>query len=297
MRDRFIGCLLGAAIGDKLGMRLEGATHQQIRNQFGSVTGYIEPCETTDDTELTVLLAQSLIDSNGFDPSDFAEKLKRCRSRYLGWTTSEALYLLRHGVSWQESGQYSTGDGAAMRSAPMGLFYWHDPWELKALTVESARITHNHPRAMAGAVAVAFSVARALFVSDNAGFLDDGERFLENVSSFIHDIDMDMAAALKDVGTIIDYNRLGKRSTAIEAVPAALYCFVKSPDNFEKTVLTAVNGGGDTDTISSMAGAISGAYNGVKGIPDRFLRGLEQTSELTGLSERLWRVAISSRST
>ena len=282
MKDKFIGCLLGVAIGDKLGMRVEGTTHEQISQEFGFIKDYLAPSETTDDTELALILARSLVDSGGFNIDDFADKLRQSRNQYFGWSTSSALYLLRHGVSHQETGQDSHGDGAAMRSAPVGLFYYDNWLELKKVAIESARITHNNPQAIAGAVAIAFSVAHVLLH-------DDLDSFLADVGDFVEDIDTELSQAIKHADKIHDYNSLRKKGIVIEAVPAALYCFIKNPDDFESTVLTAINGGGDTDTIAAMAGAISGAYNGVDKIPVRFIDGLEQKREIIDLVKKMKR--------
>ncbi len=75
-----------------------------------------------------------------------------------------------------------------------------------------------------------------------------------------------------------DPKRKGKRS--LGTVPSAIYCFLRTPHDFEATVVTAVNQSGDSDSIGSMAGAISGAYNGYSKVPQRFIEGLNKKDNI-----------------
>jgi poly(ADP-ribose) glycohydrolase ARH3 len=70
---------------------------------------------------------------------------------------------------------------------------------------------------------------------------------------------------------------LGNGIKAQEAVPMALYCFLANPGSFERAVESAIFLGGDTDTIASMTGAISGAALGASQIPERWLRRVTET--------------------
>jgi poly(ADP-ribose) glycohydrolase ARH3 len=85
---------------------------------------------------------------------------------------------------------------------------------------------------------------------------------------------------------------LGNRLTVQECVPAALYCVLRHPDNFEKAVSFAVKLGGDADTIAAIAGAVAGAYHGVRAIPARWLDHVENDtrgrSQMAELGEQLF---------
>jgi len=84
----------------------------------------------------------------------------------------------------------------------------------------------------------------------------------------------------------------------LHTVPAALYCFLRSPGSFRDTVCLAASAGGDTDTIAAIAGALSGALNGVEAIPKQWLEGLERApgagraSYVCGLAASLHQAAI-----
>ena len=86
---------------------------------------------------------------------------------------------------------------------------------------------------------------------------------------------------------------LGEGWIAEEAVVSALYCFWRSPDSFETTVLTAANTDGDSDSIACIAGSISGAFNGAAAIPEEWCNALEESIALRSVGRRLWEAACS----
>ena len=72
-----------------------------------------------------------------------------------------------------------------------------------------------------------------------------------------------------------------------ESLPAALWCFLRFPDDPEKILITAVAGGYDADTVAAMAGALAGAYNGSSNLPDRWLDDLEYRDGFEGCADDL----------
>jgi len=79
---------------------------------------------------------------------------------------------------------------------------------------------------------------------------------------------------------------------ALNSVPAAIFSFLAHPQDFVSTVTYAVSPGGDTDIIASMAGAISGAYLGIDGLPSRWLGQLENRDYISNLADKLWQTAL-----
>jgi len=65
-------------------------------------------------------------------------------------------------------------------------------------------------------------------------------------------------------------------SPITDIIPTAIYAFLKYPDDFEQAVLFCVNAGWDTDTMAAIAGNTSGAWNGLRGIPQRWVENLER---------------------
>jgi poly(ADP-ribose) glycohydrolase ARH3 len=190
---------------------------------------------------------------------------------------------IRQGLSWDQVGTDSFGNGGAMRIGPIGCFYYHDLEAINTYALLSARITHNHPEGLAGAVAQATAVGLALQYS-LAHEPIQPERFLDGITAQVIGIDKGFAEALQGIksmpgGSVLEVieaisarYRLSLR--AIESVPAAIGAFVLT-DSFRDAVVLAVNLGGDTDTIGAMAGAIAGAYYGYGQIPKAWLDPLE----------------------
>jgi ADP-ribosylglycohydrolase len=311
MLDRFCGCLLGLAVGDALGMPTEGYSQQEIRSQFGQVRDMLpapqghfhsglQAGQYTDDTQQALLLTESLIESSGFSADRFAEKLAEWGAswtlderlnRGVGFTSRSAVENLLAGLSWKESGLVLPTCGSAMRVAPLGLVYHCDLSIVSRYAELQSLPTHCGPAARAGSIAVAVGVALSL-----KGFCK--EMVLRIAASLASRVDREFAERLLWTLSLLDLrpeDALGlirNSPNVLEAVPAAFYCYVKFPP--EEALLVAANGGGDTDSIASIAGALCGAYAGAAWIPERWLSCLEDRErleraavELAELSSRL----------
>ena len=80
LEDKFIGCLLGGAVGDALGFTTENMSRKRIQAKFSRLTDYkVKPSWAyyTDDTQLTIALAETLVANNGYDNAHFRRKLAR----------------------------------------------------------------------------------------------------------------------------------------------------------------------------------------------------------------------------
>ncbi|HVC32069.1 MAG TPA: ADP-ribosylglycohydrolase family protein [Chloroflexota bacterium] len=301
LRDRFRGSLLWGAVGDALGCRVEGWAPGRIRERFGEegLRHYIPwhgwregPIGTiTDDTQLTIEVARSLLATNGrFRPHDFVTRLIAWLpiGRGKGRATTEAVEALGRGVPWWRISQIvdSAGNGAAMRAAPIGLLHAADasPADLVHEAILSALPTHTHPVGVAGAVAIAAGVAWSV---QNAGAQEepcDVRGCVGFISACLDGLEPEPTPERKPGGKTV---RLSERirelpdfldtpdprevfayifngAFALESVPAALYCFLRSPDDPRQVILTAVNAGRDADSVASMAGNLVGAWCGAE---------------------------------
>ncbi len=298
LEDRFIGCLLGVAIGDALGMPFEGLPAQAIGQRYGRVTDFVaaprrglSAGQFTDDTQMMLMHAESIVASGKVDPEDLAQRfmawLRSGSARGIGRSTLHSIRRLMQGVPWQESGQtgeYSAGNGVAMRIAPVGLLYCRDRGKLPQAVEVGGCITHLHPEALKGGLAVAYAVAQ-LVTGEVA--LDS---LLDDIVAFVGECEVTRNVArareLLAAGTPTDraLEALGTSGYVVHTVASALYCFLRTPNDFEETVIAAVMGGGDTDTTGAVAGAISGAFNGLEGIPRRWLEGVEERERIERLA-------------
>ena len=156
--DAIVGCLLGTAVGDAIGLPSEGLSPQRQRRLFTNIDSHrllFARGMTSDDTEHTCLLANALIESAG-DEGIFQRELAHGLRTWLltlpagvGLATLRATIKLCIGVGPQHSGVFSAGNGPAMRSALIGVCYGQDQMRMRRLVSISTRITHTDPKAAA----------------------------------------------------------------------------------------------------------------------------------------------------
>ncbi|MCG8604845.1 ADP-ribosylglycohydrolase family protein [bacterium] len=291
-RENFSGALLGTFVGDALGMPVEGCSPAAIAQDFGPVREMLDARlglgSYTDDTQMTIAVAESLVRCQGFDGADMAQAFldNFDPRRGYGAGTTQVLKLLEQGADWRTVGQQvfdggSYGNGAAMRMAPIGLLYSDDATSLKDVAYRCSQITHAHLLGKESAALQALAVSLALnsrpvATLNPTAFLDEIKAAvvaeaseliinLEKVQTFL--------MAKPSIDSVVKF--LGNDVRAYVSVPAAIYAFLANFASFEEAVVFAVSLGGDTDTIGAMTGAIAGAFHGVASIPERWTANLE----------------------
>jgi poly(ADP-ribose) glycohydrolase ARH3 len=166
--ERFQGCLLGLALGDALGAAHQGgALERMLWRVIGKTRSGLT--RWSDDTQMSLDLAESLIAHRSLHPQDLASRFATSYrwSRGYGPGTSRVLRRVARGIDWRDPnrsvhGGGSLGNGGAMRAPVVGLFYSRRPTDLAAATRLSASVTHAHPMGMEGAALVASATGCAL---------------------------------------------------------------------------------------------------------------------------------------
>ena len=307
LSSRYKGTILGAAIGDALGMPTEYISREQLdRDYQGRVIKFerassLHPCghlqagQYTDDTQQLILLAESLLAKKGFSEDDFAQRMgvwaDQCRNvpgfnRFGGGTSLTAGLRIFEGIKKPQGMISPATCGSAMRIAPIGLFYRTDKDALREAARASSRVTHNHPLCQDAATYIANLVGS--LADDQEPYLSALEtKQLLTPSLLTEKIDYILSHYQEQPERVV--LTVGLSEKVDETVPMALYCFLHSPDNYEETVLNAANlVPGDTDSIACIAGALSGAYNSCGKIPPRFMENLENKRYLEILATKLW---------
>jgi poly(ADP-ribose) glycohydrolase ARH3 len=196
------------------------------------------------------------------------------------------------------NGSGSFGNGAAMRIAPLGLFF-HDSLQIYELACDSAEVTHAHPVGKDGAALQARAVAQAVKLDPQKEFLVDF--FVRDLIDFCrtHEIrgKMELLEELlnENINPPLAAKQLGQSVAVQESMPFAIYSFVRHPRSFEDCLDCAIMHGGDRDTLGAMAGAVSGAYLGVQAIPSGWRRKLENRQTIEQLALELAESTVSSR--
>lgn len=296
--------MLGLAVGDALGMPVEGFTAQEIEKSVGVVRDMmpapeyhyhygLQAGQFTDDTQSALLLAEAMVEASGFSGDKFADKLKEWGmswtldsnlDRGVGITTKSSIENMIAGMCWKDSGISIPTCGSAMRVAPIGLVYHFDLNIVANYADLQSTLTHCNPAARAGAVAVAVGVALCLKNFPRDFVLQMAYNFASKVdhnfaNSLLH------IRSLKGLEPAKAIEIIGNSPNVTETVPAAFYCFINSEP--EEGLIVAASGGGDTDSIASIAGALLGAERGTSWIPYRWLVCLEDRKRLESVAERL----------
>lgn len=308
--DRIAGTLLGAAVGDALGLPREGLSRRRAERLYGS--GPV--CHrflfrrgmVSDDTEHACMTAQALLAAPENSES-FARSLAwRLRGWILGvpagigWGTLRAILKLWIGFSPERSGVASAGNGPAMRSPILGVCLGNDPEKLETYVGASTRLTHTDPRAHEGALVIA--LAAWLGAKHETGNVDSkavlarlrgairNEELLQQLERVESHLRRDEPAEVLADGMGLAE---GVTGYVCHTVPIALYCWLRSPTDFRRAVESVIRLGGDTDTTASIVGALAGASSGASGIPRDLLDGLFEWPRSVGwmreLSARLAR--------
>ncbi len=295
MDVKFRNCLLGVAVGDALGMPVEGMTRGDIKRLYGTLRdfypspyGDLSAGEWTDDTEQMLVLADSLLETVYFSPENFAEKLKewylKTTSRRIGPSSTKAISNLLSGVPWNRAGVKSDTCGAAMRVAPIGLVYHFSLNLVERYAELSARVTHTGSGAVAGAVAVAVTVACNILGFEEAEMLDEVSRRVEEHDNLMAD-KIRYAYEISDRDLDFAVEKLGNTISALDVVPMAFYSFFAGK-TFEDSLVLAANAGGDADSIAAVCGAMKGAAG--YAIPERWLKGLKDREVLIKTADKLY---------
>lgn len=282
--DRFEGCLYGLAVGDALGANFEGHPPEAVRARFASVDALIaypqEEIWYTDDTQMAIGVAEALVQ----DGEIVEETLCRAfvanyvPARGYGRGARAILEAMEEGGDHHQIAERyfpggSYGNGAAMRVAPVGLFFRDDVRRLWQQARLSALPTHLHPLGIEGAqlLALAVGICTRTERFDRADFFAE---LLGACQSADYRAKLEQAARVQSPD---DLAGLGNGIEALQSVPTAIACFALTPESYEETIGNAIFLGGDTDTIAAMAGALSGAYLGVSRLPARLIGLLESS--------------------
>jgi ADP-ribosyl-[dinitrogen reductase] hydrolase len=286
--------LLGLACGDALGRPVEFHSPQQIESKHGRVTDMLgrgthgQPAGTiTDDTELALCIARSLAANDSFEPDDVAERFVDWYESGpfdIGIMTRQSIHRLQSGLPWDEAGQEvweaspegsNAGNGSVMRCAPYAIAYADDPDRLQGVSRDSSRITHADPRCTYGCAALNLTIA---------GLLHDEQTPLATARERLDgDAPGELLDALEPVPDDIDPARLENTGYVIHTLQTALYDALTA-DSAEEAIVTAVNRGGDTDTLGAVAGAVAGARFGADALPERWLSAIDEHAELRNLA-------------
>ena len=274
--SRITGLLVGAAVGDALGAPFEFKPAGTYRMRFPSrVLGGIgeliggggfnwAPGEFTDDTQMAVVLAESLLANDLTLDRDhlFASwRQWATNATDIGSTTRHALSFER----WQDvshrNPEMTAANGALMRAFPLALLKVDDSTR-REWTLKQAALTHAHPDAGFGAWLGVAMMRAAL----------EGKDVFERLNTELQELPSESRDRFAPIlAESWEPSMLRGGNGSVWGCLACAVWAVRGTKSFEDAVVRAVNVGDDADTVACVAGALAGAKFTEQGIPSRWL--------------------------
>ncbi|MDQ7824256.1 MAG: ADP-ribosylglycohydrolase family protein [Candidatus Eremiobacteraeota bacterium] len=289
--DALRGCLIGTAVGDAMGLPMEGLSRERQIRLFPSLERYsflLGKGMCSDDSEHASMTAQALLTA-GASEEAFIHELARLIKVWLlllpagvGFATLRSGLRLIAGISPERSGVSSAGNGPAMRSPIIGVFCGNDYRRLRKLTELSTGITHRDARAHMGALAVACAsslasgrkepVSTATYRSSLENVItEEGGELLPLIEKGLESVDKGISTA--EFASLICPPK-GVSGYICHTVPVVIHAWLSHQQDFKGGITGIIRCGGDTDTTAAILGGIIGSHVGLEGIPSPWIEDL-----------------------
>ncbi|MGB7323640.1 MAG: ADP-ribosylglycohydrolase family protein [Rubripirellula sp.] len=308
-RSTVVGTLAGCAVGDAIGAPFEGLwsddipTSESLVSSFHEYHGYPSG-QFTDDTQLTIATIQSIVQNGDIVIHDIARSISELWRNHAvigpggACTQAAERYLATGDHQGMGAPIGQAGNGTAMRTAAIGLWFGDDHPSLVSTVADISRLTHQDPRSIAGGVAIA--LAANILASDHSIGAADLCNALANSIAPIDTELADLIRTLPDRSHSPDCKQFiasaGQPSAefvtpiispfVIPTVLASIYCITQHPNSWVGAVTSAIQFGGDVDTLGAIVGALAGAIHGVDGIPPNLLADLQDAESIQILASR-----------
>ena len=306
---RVHGCLLGGAIGDAFGYKVEFKSLNSIRMSYGEA-GIQEPEETdgqfvvSDDTQMTLFTLEGLIRGLGGTDETILEEI---RLAYIDWLSTQS----PPEIGWQSRGKIcndkrlwflqapgntclsatragahgtptkrindSKGCGGVMRSAPLGMVTSWSEREAFDMGCRIAAMTHGHASGYLSAGALSCLIRLLLdgmqlrdAVGRTLPLLGESIEGEETIAALLKVLELETSE--KDLAKCIA--ELGEGWVGEEALAIGVFAALRA-SSFEETLVIAANHDGDSDSTASIAGQIYGAWHGDSVLPKAWITKLD----------------------
>ncbi|MCM1003112.1 MAG: ADP-ribosylglycohydrolase family protein [Candidatus Gastranaerophilales bacterium] len=333
--EYYEGCLLGGAIGDAFGAKLEWLSLDKIKSYYGEAgLRYIPKVNgqynISDDTQMTLFTAEGLLKAllnnshNLLIEPNYKDIFLSYNNWYktqtipyenveskMGLMADRTLYSQRFPgktcMSALRTGKMGTienpinnsaGNGGLMRIAPVGLMYCNNPELAFKVGAKCAAMTHGHPD---GYLPAGFQAALIAFLIGGNTLETSIEKSMVILSSYKNSDNLmkiiKKAIILVHSGHSSEeaIKKLGMGGKADEALAIALYAALKEPKNLMKALSIAVNHDGDSDSTGAIAGNILGTVLGINSIKNSYIDNIELKNWLKKYSRALLSVSANSQ--
>jgi ADP-ribosyl-[dinitrogen reductase] hydrolase len=298
MKDRAVGAMMGLAVGDAIGTTLEFAARPsspRLSDMVGGGPFRLKPGQWTDDTSLSLALADSLSIGDDLDEADLMGRFVRWHEEGeysctgtcfdIGITTRQAL------SGWKKTGDpvagptapNTAGNGSLMRVAPVAVRYWRNRHLLRDVAARQSRTTHGAAEAVDACVVFAEVLADAIEGYPRVEVLRD------RVGPYTGFIDAILAGSWRGKHR----DQIQSSGYVVHSLEASLWSVGRS-GTFREAVLLAANLGEDADTTAAVAGQLAGALHGVSAIPASWRENVAWADRITGAANNLFDAGVRS---
>lgn len=314
MIEKFRGTLLGAAIGDAMGMTVEELPLDEVVLYYGgpvkdlvqphpsSPSYFLRAGENTSEFEIVSIVAKSLVEKQRLDVRDIIEKYIEWKERGEIHTYVDPNFLLA--IDYILEGRELEKTGSAvdhiLPAIPVALYHYKNPHlaaeGAKAVVMITSRNEQVVDCGAMLAVTISELVEGRFYIQEEWEYLlkllerfasnSLTKKYLKTLENLIkEDADLDKAI-----------NQLGNGSYCLESFFLSLFIFIKNSSNPENAIVEAVNCygnyGADTDSIGLITGALSGAYHGDSALPENWKEKLLSYNIVLETAESLHKVAL-----
>lgn len=309
--------IFGVATGDAMGFpvqffKREQAKAANVKKMLGHWTGNYPAGTWSDDTSLTLALADSLSETEGIDYDDIMRRFllwleggsytPKGKTFDIGQTCFNAIERFKKGVPPLECGgqkERECGNGSLMRISPL-VFYIQKKFGKGAfenpkvfeLIHNVSRLTHAHPIALLGCdifIAMLFSILNGtekekalLYTCEKvSSFVNQNPEYKDAFSKYDRLLAPDFCSLSEE--------KISSTGYVVDTLESAVWSFLTT-DSYRECILKVVNLGGDTDTIGAVAGAMAALYyadSPEKGIPEEWKELLQNKELLMSVSKKL----------
>lgn len=309
LKERILGLIFGQAVGDALGKGTEFLTAKQAAVMYPQgINSYKEikhnpfeylPGDYTDDTEMMLLILDSLLEKQSLDLQDIAVRFAdwACNDpKDIGATTANVLcdpdYLKNplHTAEfyWDSSGKKNAANGALMRTSILGAWDYLNTDQAVKNSALVSKLTHAAPQCAASCAGFCAAIA-CLF----QGITDSEEILLvaKNQSAHYHS----EAPSFIQLGFDRNFTEMAldnRQSMGYTYKTLAAGFTGLSAPSFQKGLQEIILAAGDADTNAAVAGAMMGARFGIDAIPHKWIRGLTQKSFLKKKADLFYNLVL-----
>ena len=298
--DRAIGAMLGLAIGDAMGMPVEF----RPRGKFDPVIEYrsggpfkLQAGQWTDDTAMSLCLASSLIECNGFDAAHQMKQYSRwiddgyhsCTGKAVGLGQTILKAMIRYHKTKDpiqgDTNPRRSGNGCIMRLAPVPIYYGRDAALAIHHSIQSATTTHGSEMCLQTTGFFGGMIWGALNGVSKEELLSNG---YSPVKDYYHQHPPcdELRSLIRGDYKAKQEEKVDSNGFVIDALEAALWSFYNT-DTYAEGLLKAVNLGGDADTVGAIYGQLAGAYYSLEAIPATLIQDLAWNEKISAICNEL----------